>query len=254
MRLLNCYLLLLCFTLFLGCKEDEPLPETPEEDTPVSDTKITPNSFLSGSEFDKLVVEIQYVEGYQPKAASLEKLKSFLEQRLNKPAGIELTQNQVASPGKETYSLNDIREMEDANRKQHSHGQTVTAYFFFADGDYASNSGDAKVLGIAYGSSSMVIFEKTIREFSGGLSQPSTTMLETTVIKHEFGHILGLVNNGTPMQVEHQDEAHGRHCTDKNCLMYYTAETSDVVANLVGGSIPELDAECIKDLKANGGK
>lgn len=254
MRLLNSYLLLLSIALFFGCKEEDPLPETPEEDTPVSETPITPNSFLSGSEFDKLVVEVQYVEGYQPKAESLAKLKTFLEQRLNKPAGIELTQNQVASPGKEAYSLNDIREIEEANRKEHHQGQTLTAYFFFADGDYASNSGDSKVLGIAYGSSSMVIFEKTIREFSGGISQPSTSMLETTVIKHEFGHTLGLVNNGTPMQADHQDEAHGRHCTDKNCLMYYTAETSDVVANLVGGSIPELDAACLKDLRGNGGK
>lgn len=254
MRSLNSYLLLLSFAIVFGCKEEEPLPEAPGEDDPVAERSINPNSFLSEKDFDKLVVEVQYVKGFQPKAESLEKLKTFLEQRLHKPAGIELIQNQVASPGKKAYSLSDIREIEDTNRKEQHNGKTLTAYFFFADGDYASNSGNSKVLGIAYGSSSMVIFEKTIQDFSGGISQPSTSMLETTVIKHEVGHILGLVNNGTPMQAEHQDEAHGRHCTDKNCLMYYTVETSDFVANLVGGSIPELDAECIKDLRGNGGK
>ena len=127
-------------------------------------------------------------------------------------------------------------------------------YFFFADADYAGNSGDAKVLGVAYGSSSMAIFEKIVQDYSGGLTQPAVTTLESTVIHHEFAHILGLVNNGTAMQAAHQDEAHGRHCNNKGCLMYYAAETTDIVGLLTGGNVPQLDASCIADLQANGGR
>lgn len=256
-----------CFCIFLlvgwlvGCGKEAPVPvsqqdpplENSDGDTPATIT-VTPNSFLSDQQYDQLVVEIGYIEGFQPKAESVNNLKMFLEGLLKKPAGITIVQNKVESPGKSTYSLDDLIELQKANRTQLTKDKTLTAYFFFADGDYAGNSGNSKVLGIAYGGSSMVIFEKTIKEFSGGVTQPAVTTLESTVIHHEFAHILGLVNNGTSMQVHHQDEPHGRHCNDKNCLMYYTAETSDIVGNLVGGNIPKLDARCLSDLKANGGK
>ena len=215
---------------------------------------ILPNDFLSDKNYNKLIVEIQYVSGNAPAAATLDNLQAFLQQRLNKSTGITIAQNSITSPGKSVYSVDDIENIEKANRSQTTSSKTLTAYFFFADGDYASNSGNSKVLGFAYGSSSMVIFEKTIKGLSGGVGQPTVTALETTVVLHEFGHILGLVNNGTPMQAAHQDVPNGKHCDDQNCLMYYTVETSDIVSNIIGGSIPALNTSCINDLKANGGK
>jgi hypothetical protein len=226
----------------ISCQKDDTTPG------------ISPNDFLSEKKYDKLIVEIQYVNGFQPTSVTVSNLTSFLEQRLNKSGGISVIQSAITSPGKSAYSTDDIRTIEKANRTQNANDKTLTAYFFFADGDYSANSGGSKVLGIAYGSSSMVLFEKTIRDYSGALGQPSVTTLESSVLLHEFGHTLGLVNNGTTMQAPHQDEPHGRHCNDTNCLMYYTAETSDIVANLTGGNIPALNTQCLDDLKANGGK
>lgn len=248
--------ILLFVVFFLGCKDEEVgLPDgTETEESPLVGRTIVPKDFLSDSDFGELIVEIQHVEGYQPTAAAIENLKSFLQERLHKPAGITIVQHALNSPGKTAYTLEDIRAIEKAGRVKKNTDNTLTAYFFFADGDYASNSGNSKVLGIAYGSSSMVIFEKTVKDFSGGVAQPAVTTLETTVIHHEFAHILGLVNNGTAMQEEHQDVAHGRHCMQENCLMYYTAETTDVIGNLIGGNIPQLDAACIADLQGNGGR
>lgn len=252
--LVNPFLLLL--VLLIGCQKEDPVVENEQEkeDDPVVNHQIIPADFLSDDKFEKLIVEIQYVSGYEPTAKSLDNLKTFLQQRLNKPEGISFVQNAISSPGKSSFSLEEIRNIEKANRTQQADGSTLAAYFLFADGDYSGNSGNSKVLGIAYGGSSMVIFEKTIREFSGGITQPSATTLETTVINHEFGHVLGLVNNGTSMQDAHQDEAHGKHCNNKDCLMYYTVATSEIVSNIIGGNIPELDAACINDLRANGGK
>lgn len=217
------------------------------------DKKITPGDFLSDKRYEKLIVEIQYVNGYNPTSAAVANLKNFLLQHLNKKEGITIVENGIPSPGKSVYSIEDVKEIEKENRTQHTKRKTLTAYFFFADADYAGNSG-SKVLGIAYGPVSMVIFEKTIQDLSGGLTQPPVQVLESSVIHHEFGHILGLVNNGTTMQTEHQDEPHGQHCDDKNCLMYYAVETSDITANILGGNIPVLDTYCMNDLKANGGK
>jgi hypothetical protein len=236
--------IILIAAVFAGCRKDE-----------ISrDNKVNPGHFLSGDKYEKLIVEIQYVTGHAPTQASVTNLKNFLEQRLNKPDGITIVQTAISSPGKSFYSINDIEEIEKNNRTQHTNGKTLTAYFFFADGDYAGNSGNSKVLGIAYESSSMVIFQKTVKDHSGGIAEPPVTTLETTVLLHEFGHILGLVNNGTSMQSVHQDEPHGHHCNNQDCLMYYTAETTDILANLTGGNVPSLDAQCIQDLRANGGK
>lgn len=215
---------------------------------------VIPNDFLSNSRFDKLIVQVQYVKGFQPAAQTHDNLRLFLEQYLNKPEGVTLVEAEIESPGIPIYTIQDVWNVERKNRTQITKGRTLTAYVFFADKGYVGSSGNSTVLGIAYGSSSMVIFESAIKNFSGGITQPSASALETTVAEHEFGHLFGLVNNGTAMQSPHQDEANGKHCNDTNCLMFYTAETNDVVANIVGGNVPVLDSRCMNDLKANGGK
>ncbi len=108
---------------------------------------------------------------------------------------------------------------------------------------------------MAYRNTSFVIFEETIKEFSGQPLAPSTTVLETTVLNHEFSHLLGLVNAGTTPQSNHQDEEHGRHCNIEHCLMNWTAETGEGLLNSIsGGTVPSLDDQCINDLQVNGGK
>jgi hypothetical protein len=80
-------------------------------------------------------------------------------------------------------------------------------------------------------------------------------LLEATVLNHEFAHLLGLVNNGTPMQTDHQDEAHGHHCDNEDYLMYWTVETSDALSNLIGNSNPPpLGTDCQTDIEANDGE
>lgn len=243
-----------CFALlllaFFGCDDSDK-----ENPSSTINSKITTNDLLSAAKYESLVVEIQYFPGHAPTASAVTNLENFLEARLNKPGGISITQTEIASSAKSAYSADDIRAIEKANRKQSAVDKTVSAYFLFVDADYAGNSGSSKVLGIAYAPTSMAIFEKTVKDYSGGVGEPAESTLESTVILHEFGHILGLVNNGTTPQSTHQDTAHGKHCTNEDCLMYYTAETSDVIANLLtGGGVPQLDAACIADLKANGGK
>jgi hypothetical protein len=190
----------------------------------------------------------------EPEQATLNNMQDFLLKYINKPEGIEITKKEIAGAGQNSYSFEELKSLETANRSVHDTRSTLSAYVFFAGGDYAENSGGNKVLGIAYGRSSIVMFEKTIQQLSGGIAQPSRSSVESAVLQHEFGHLLGLVDNGSAMEKDHLDGAHGKHCINKKCLMYYAAETSDLVGILLGSAIPSLDADCENDLRANGGK
>jgi hypothetical protein len=215
--------------------------------------KVDPHDLLAADKYSKLTVEVQSFEGQEPTSATLQNIEDFLETRLNKPDGINIISTSINPARKERYSLEDIRDLEEEHRTRYSSKSHASMYFLLVDGEYAANAGNSVTLGVAYGSTSMVLFHASISKHAGGLGQPSKTSLESTVAIHEIGHILGLVNNGTAMETDHEDHANVRHCNNKDCIMYYQAETTDMLANFVG-TIPPLDSNCIKDLQKNGGK
>lgn len=215
---------------------------------------IRPHDFLSGSKYDKLTVEIAYVDGYQPTGDAVVRVQNFLNERLNKPGGISIVYNSISSPGRASYTTEDLIRVEKDHRQHHTKGSELTVFVFFADAPSAANSGNQYTLGIAYGTTSMAVFERTVNDNSGGLTQPSRPTLETITMEHEFGHLFGLVNNGTQMLHNHEDNNNAKHCNNSNCLMYFEAESTDILGHITGDRVPDLDNSCIADLRANGGK
>lgn len=205
---------------------------------------------LSGSKFTSLKVEIQYMPGYAPDAGALAHLQQFLSATLNKPGGITIVTREIEAAAQTTFAISDIIGTEKKSRTVYSNNTEIALYILYTNGHYIEEG----VLGVAYRNTSAALFTKKITDNSGGLGQPSRTKLEATVLEHEVGHLLGLVDTGTPMQAHHKDDAHGSHCTNSNCLMYYAAETTDMLGFLVTGNIPALDASCMADLKGNGGR
>ncbi|NNE76178.1 MAG: membrane metalloprotease [Pricia sp.] len=213
------------------------------------------NNLLSSQNFDSIVFELFYVEGLEPNENTIANFESFLNDRLNKPSGVNIELFEIDSPGQSVYTIEDIRNLEDNIRTAYNKDKKIAVFGIFIDGEYSENTEDGSVLGVAYRNTSFAIFEETVQSFSGQPFAPSTEVLETTVLNHEFGHLMGMVNAGTPLQSEHQDTEHGRHCTDEDCLMYWTAETGEGLVNMIsGGSIPDFDSQCVTDLQANGGK
>jgi hypothetical protein len=218
-------------------------------------TGSSSRDILSDQKYKSMVIELVYVQGYEPTTAAVNNFVSFLESRINKSAGITVVKRGIASPAKDTFTNQEIAAIEDANRTKYNTANQIAIWAFFADGASASNAGNSVVLGTAYRNTSFVIYEKTIQGLSSSPFQPSRSLLETTVMSHEFGHILGLTNLGAPLQSNHEDAEHAKHCNVDTCLMYWSAETSGGIANMVsGGAVPKLDAQCIADLRANGGK
>ncbi|MDT8411867.1 MAG: membrane metalloprotease [Vicingaceae bacterium] len=246
MNYIRIIILLAIVSFTFGCKKDDSL-------TP-STGYIKPADFLSNKKYKMLIVEINYVQGYMPTEEAVNNMVNFLSARLKKPKGVKVTMKSIPSPRKSSFSHSDVVYLEKMHRKHFPLGDILTAHILFLDAGYIQDTDNTKYLGMAYGATSMAIFQKTVSDYSGGITQPSNEVLETTIINHEFGHVLGLVNNGTSMQTNHQDTNHGHHCNNEQCLMYYATETTDIIGNLVGGNIPDLDQNCITDLKNNGGK
>jgi hypothetical protein len=208
------------------------------------------NQLLSSTTYKSLKIEIQYMPNYVPDAAALTHLQNVLNTYINKPSGIVIVTKEIPASSSPILSIDQVRTIEEQNRTVFTSGDQLGVYILYTNGKFTDNN----VLGAAYRNTSMVIFGKTIHDNSGGLGQTSRTKLEATVNEHELGHVLGLVDIGSPMQTNHKDAAHGNHCSNSSCLMYYSSETTDVLGLLLTGNIPSFDANCIADMHANGGK
>ncbi len=234
-----------------SCKKSDTISNLPSiNDANNKIVGASANDLLSAANFTSVKVEIQFMPGFQPDAAAVNNLATFLNSLLNKPGGISVVQTQIAASGKTVLSLQEIGTIEKNNRTVYTAGNQLGVYFLYTDAGYETPN----VLGVAYRNTSMSLMGKTIHDNSGGLGQTSRTKLESTVLEHEFAHIMGLVDIGSAMQTNHKDAAHGNHCNNSNCLMYYASETTDILGVLLTGNIPPLDANCKADLTANGGK
>ena len=249
--------LLFLISVMVSCSKDNMSGDTGNNVNITANKQTTGSSshdLLSDDNYTSMIIELVYVEGQQPTQTAINNFLSFLNARIYKPDGIVVESRSVPSPGISKFSTQDYVDFEDANRTYYNDGNQIAVWAFFADGAADGDTSTEVTLGTAYRNTSFIIYEATVKSLSGGLHQPSTAVLESTVIEHEFGHILGLVNFGAPMQSPHEDSQHARHCNVDSCLMYYAATTGASLMNVSGGTVPQLDAQCIADLQANGGK
>ena len=237
------YLILLLSLTFAACKK-----ENIDAGNDYQTLGASAHNLLAAAPYSSLTIEIQYMPGYAPDNSSVNALKFFLNQYLNKPNGIQVVEEPIPSSGKTTLTLNDIEDIEKKYRTVFTGNNQIGVHILITDGKYDVSD----IFANSYWNTSICVFGKTVFDNSGNAGQITRSQLFTVLFEHEFGHLLGLVNQGSPMQTNHQDVANGAHCTNKNCLMYYDIETASAGGSI--GNIPSLDSNCITDLKANGAK
>lgn len=204
---------------------------------------------LTADQYTSIVIQVQYMPGYELDAAALTNITTYLNGICNKPGGITITQSEIPANG-DTLNVTSVAILEKKYRTAYTNGNTLDLYVIVTDGYDTATA----TLGFAYRCTSICLFGANIFEHSGGLGEVSRVSLESSVLEHELGHIMGLVNLTTPMVIPHQDVAHGYHCNNTKCLMYYAMETSDAFGMLGSNDIPVLDSNCMNDLHAIGGK
>lgn len=282
-----------CFLLLFACSKNsdstsEDDPNQVDISANLLGTGDSANDLLSNDRFTKIKIEIAYVMGFRPTVAAMNDFVDYIKKHTFKE-DIELVFNVLDSSGKETLSLQEIVELESENRTVFNEGDTIGIYIYFADAPSDGDDfGEGRVtVGSVYRNTSMIIHESTVRQLSGSNPFITTADIESATVNHEFGHLFGLVNLGSLPVNDHEDPQAKSHCIVEGCLMRAelqfgssnessslsskTSNSSDLKSgcSLTGNSIlkmlelrsakgqavaPDLDAECILDLQANGGR
>lgn len=243
-------LALIIAIVFAGCKKDDVKQSMATASGNNLSVGKSANDLLSATKFNSLKIEIAYMPGFAPDPTAIANLTNFINTFANKPNGIQIVSREIAASGKAKLTLAEIVEIEKNNRTVFNTGTTMGVFLLYADANY----NESNVIGIAYRNTSMAIFGKTVVASSGGINQVPRSKLETVGLLHEMGHLFGLVNLGSPMQVNHEDPAKEKHCTNTACLMYFSTQANMMGGILISAPIPDLDANCKNDLRANGGK
>jgi len=220
------------------------------------------NDILSNDTFTKLLIEIAYVNGFQPTMESMNNFQAFLQARTFKQ-DIEILYNELPSPNEAELSLQEIADLESDNRTAYNEDSTLAIYIYFADApseDDDPNEGTV-TLGAVYRNTSMVIHESTVRDLAQQSSQITNADVETATLNHEFGHLLGLVDLGTTPVNDHEDPNATHHCDILGCLMRAELQFGSGIMGMLSSrvskgnaAVPGLDSECILDLQQNGGR
>lgn len=240
----------------------------------IVDDEAGPRDFLSGSAYTKWTIEIDAAEGQLPPGEAMATLRNRLEGVVNKPEGIEFRSDETLPARGGTWSDKDLLQLSDAHRDVKTGGKTASLHLLFVDGSYETSG----VLGVTYSekrgdgsvvaSGPIVIFSQSIRDACAPVVLVSPCVdIDTywaAVLVHEFGHALGLVDNGVPMQRNHEasscDTGGGSrpdqgHSSNSNSVMHCAIETFDITNVFGGGGPPTtFDADDRADLCAAGGK
>lgn len=294
MRKISFYFLATCLIILSSCsKNSDNDPETPPVDKTANlqGTGDSANDILSNDNFDKLLIEIDYVQGFKPTEEAMTNFVDFFLKVYTFKENIEFVYEEVPSPDKEELTLDEIAELEGKHRNFYNTGSTLAIHIYFADAPSEDDEEDEGLvtLGAVYRNTSMIIHEATVRKLASKSPFITNADVETATINHEFGHLFGLVNLGTAMVNPHEDAEAVNHCDQEGCLMRaelqfgvplinktpltenkgLTKSGIKVACALSGQSvlrmlkkqsskgntaIVNLDIECINDIKANGGK
>ena len=250
-------------TIVIGPDGSSTVVEVPSDTSPSANTPSTdgggggstaidsngpPGSFAPGillpSASSEVVVEVRTQSGTGPQQASLDHLTSVLRNVTGKP--VSVAQGPSIGGGAKSWSADDLRSAADGGAAQ-GNGRAVI-HLLFVHGTF---SGDDSVLGVAVRGDVAAVFTDQVNSSSTLLVGSSG--IETAVVTHEVGHLMGLVD--LYLHTGRQDPDHPGHSTNSQSVMYWAVESNLVADLLQGGPPTDFDSADLADLQTirNGG-
>jgi hypothetical protein len=196
-------------------------------------------AYLRPSPATSLVVEVDWVSGRAPSDDALDHLRAVLRRECLKPDGIQVRRGNEIRTSRTSWRLADLVALERENRSARSGGTTATMWFVYVGGSFAEPGGEGS-LGVTYSASSAAIFRDRIEEAASPPFVPPTR-IERSVLLHEAGHLLALVNIGYTSRYKHEDPQHRYHSNNPDSVMYWAVESVLLRDVLRGGPPDDFD-------------
>tara|TARA_R110000868_G_scaffold117600_7_gene312276 strand:+ start:5405 stop:6211 length:807 start_codon:yes stop_codon:yes gene_type:complete len=163
---------------------------------------------------------------------------------------------QIPNQSKSSWSVADLQALEKTHRTTVHSGTQASLFIAFLDG-YMEHEGSANpnIIGVSVAGSTMIaIFKDVIKGVAQTSSTTTAKFMEQSTLVHEFGHTVGLVDNGVAMSSNHKDEEHGHHCNNSDCVMFWKNEgKSDLILFvqqiMLSGNSVMFDQNCLNDTK-----
>jgi hypothetical protein len=155
------------------------------------------------------------------------------------------------------FNVNQILGIASAHRDQHDTASRRSFYVLFLDGYFDDAQGrNNQVLGVSIGTTGVIaVFKPVIKQSGTGLGAGIEPQVEQTTLAHEFGHAVGLVDNGVALTSNHLDTSHPAHCTNQNCVMFWQNDGLADLINFVASHVTSSSTivfgdECLADTRA----
>lgn len=213
-------------------------PTQPERDTFPDGAVVgaMARTYLRDDRATRLVVEIDFVRGRRPDAGALEHLEAILRRECRKPDGITIDVDDEITQVRQSWSLDDIDELEADHRDHRSSGRTATIWLPYLSGELEEQQG---ALGVAWRASVAAIFADQLEGAATTLIDPAS--IERSVLTHEVGHLLGLINLGYTSRYDHEDPEHPKHSRYESSVMFWAIEDISISSLLSGGPPDDFD-------------
>lgn len=197
-----------------------------------------------GEAVPRLVVEVDWQDGARNTKGAVSHLVAVLRSVARKPGGVTRTGG-LTGPGDpdRVWSVEDVRRESARVRAHHTTPQQAAMHVLFLRGRFHEEG----VIGLAYSASQIAVFPDAIDSLSVLLG--GQLGVQRSVLVHEAGHLLCLVNIGYRSLHDREDPAHPHHSSDRGSVMYWAIDTTAVGTIFSGPPPDDFTAQDRDDLR-----
>lgn len=218
-----------------GGQDDGGVPATSTDD--LGAVGANGRAMLRGQYAD-LIVEIDYQSGVTPDQNAVSHLLDIIRRYADKPAGVTLSGGNEFGSDRTQWTTSDLRATADANRQHYSDADTTVVYILYVRGGLYDDGQETNAIGVAHRASEIAVFPEKWSGGSLGALLGSDANVERSVLVHEWGHLLGLVNISYTSDIDHEDPEHPKHSSNRGSAMYWAIE-STAIGQVFSGPPPD---------------
>jgi len=242
------------FFLIFGCGmsgDKNTSSENSSETTP--EQKLITETYLNNSN-TTLKVNVIYELGAEPYVGSLQiinetwdvtqkSLEDIFSSKTIESPSVLSEMVSISSQGKSSWSSSELVSLGNSHAPALKEGNKANLTVIFLQGLF---NGSSNVLGVHVTGTRFVFVFKDVVEGIGGTSDQQKYVEQATVV-HELGHLIGLVNNGIPQTVAHEDLNHPHHTSNDECVMFWAIENPNQILPLLSNVITSNQLSLFKN-------